>query len=227
MPAKRKKLYPSTWSALANPILVGSIWAPLVAACVLGPDLLKQTASAWFLESETDGQIIVDSPKVYTRERLVNDRLEEARWLEFQLEKTDDQLFKPQFRSVSGQINALNLKELRIASGVNSLNSSEQRSNINDKKSLLDQPEVATRNLSPEEPTIDRFRDLHTFREEVRAELMQTQLDDRHDLVGNTIYRLTFDTTILPGPNTRKLAWIEVELTKGTSSNEVKDIYDD
>jgi len=37
---------------------------------------------------ETEGEIIVDEPKVYTRERLVNDRFREEAWLNEQLTQT-------------------------------------------------------------------------------------------------------------------------------------------
>ena len=36
------------------------------------------------------------------------------------------------------------------------------------------------------------------YREEVRSEIMETRLDDRHDILGNTLFRLKFDATILP-----------------------------
>src|SRR5690349_12489965 len=50
----------------------------------------------WFLRSSgidqllaNDGEILVSSPTIYTRQRLVNDRLERAVWLEDQLKAAD------------------------------------------------------------------------------------------------------------------------------------------
>jgi len=42
--------------------------------------------------------------------------------------------------------------------------------------------------------------------------MMQTQLDDRHDILGNTIYRLSFDSTIIAGSREGELAGITVTL---------------
>ncbi len=53
---------------------------------------------------------------------------------------------------------------------------------------------------------------MSNFRDEVRAEIMRTQLDDRHDIEGNTLYRLIFDTTVLPGDNTEAWAIVHVRL---------------
>jgi hypothetical protein len=53
---------------------------------------------------------------------------------------------------------------------------------------------------------------MNTYREEVRSEMMQTLLDDRHDILGNTIYRLAIDATVLAGRKSDKLALISVIL---------------
>ena len=76
-------------------------------------------------------------------------------------------------------------------------------------------PPTATPGVKPERDTflpepIDQFRDALAYRDEVRAELMRTQLDDRHDLAGNTLYRFDFDATIAPGNNTRASALITI-----------------
>jgi hypothetical protein len=60
--------------------------------------------------------------------------------------------------------------------------------------------------------TSDQFRAMNTYREEVRSEMMQTLLDDRHDIRGNTIYRLAFDATILAGARADNLALVDITL---------------
>ena len=86
-----------------------------------------------------------------------------------------------------------------------------------------DKPETTRVNLPPIAPTTsDLFRMKNTYREAVRAEIMETQLDDRHDIKGNTIYRLAFDATVLPGAKTNALAIIKVTL----SHNPTKLVYD-
>ena len=51
------------------------------------------------------------------------------------------------------------------------------------------------------------------FRDLVRAERLDAMLDDRHDMDGNTLYNLTFDTTIIPDPGVRGFAGIRVLLS--------------
>lgn len=62
--------------------------------------------------------------------------------------------------------------------------------------------------------SIDRFRARLAFREEIRAELQDHLLDDRHDLKGSTLYRLKFDTTIFPGADTSDWAVVDVALVE-------------
>ena len=210
-------------------VLMAVAILPVLAVSILLPALAGpvRLLSSW-LQWETTGLIIVDSPKVYTRERLVNDRLEEASWLDSQLKDTADQLFKPQFRSVAGQLTILKREELSIASGVGAGRTAKATAkNADEPLSTADQSKIGTQPSQTAEPTIDRFRDLHTFREEIRAEMMQTQLDDRHDLGGNTVYRLTFDTTIVAGPNTREIAWIDVDIIREVNNEEKVAIFED
>jgi hypothetical protein len=47
--------------------------------------------------------------------------------------------------------------------------------------------------------TAEVFRAMNAYRDDIRAEIMAAQLDHRHNIVGNTIYRLGFDATVL-GP---------------------------
>jgi hypothetical protein len=63
-----------------------------------------------------------------------------------------------------------------------------------------------------ESTTAAEFRAKNLFREEVRSEITQTQLDDRHDIDGNTIYRLAFDATIIAGTKSDSVAGIKVTL---------------
>lgn len=59
---------------------------------------------------------------------------------------------------------------------------------------------------------IDVFLKKLAFRERVRQELLENNLDDVHDLDGNTLYRLTFDTTVFPEHDTSHWAIVEIEL---------------
>ena len=67
------------------------------------------------------------------------------------------------------------------------------------------------------------FRAKNLYREEVRAEMMQTQLDDRHDILGNTIYRLAFDATVLAGNRADSLAGIKITLSHNPEMLEARE----
>lgn len=245
----------------------------------------------------TAGYIYVDSPEVYTRERLVNDRLEQEEWLRTQLAKTDEIEFRMQglvdIRSFLGfsaafgikadaldaalkkaqieqnmtgikqqeEIDELNhrIKVLELLKKIKELNS-ESTNNIQDSEknqqamSNLENPNSQTKpeggdtignsekssednessvdNLYDElknlltEPKsiyeteakpspIDLFRDRLAYREELRAELIENSLDDRHDLEGNTLYRLKFDATVFPDFDTSAWAVIEITIVRG------------
>jgi hypothetical protein len=58
----------------------------------------------------------------------------------------------------------------------------------------------------------NRFRSLLTYREQVRSLMIENQLDDRHDLRGNSLYRLKFDAAVFPGHNTRRSAKVTVSV---------------
>jgi hypothetical protein len=57
----------------------------------------------------------------------------------------------------------------------------------------------------------DQFLDLQAYRAELRTALNAVRLDDRHDDAGNTLYRLAFKTTVLPGETRNK--WGAARLT--------------
>jgi hypothetical protein len=175
-----------------------------------------------------DGHIIVNSPTVYTRQRLVNDRLSQAAWLQEQLLVTKGS--DPTFRSLD-QVRvrrSANATTIGLAIGP----SGAQSGNVTLVAVPAAKPDVPPSSSSPpaegpaaspesNEPAIplvdpttaDLFRAKNTYREEVRAEMMETQLDDRHDIRGNTIYRLAFDATILAGTRKDSLAVVKVKLS--------------
>ena len=66
--------------------------------------------------------------------------------------------------------------------------------------------------VSVEATTVALFRAKNAYREEIRSEITQTELDDRHDIDGNTIFRLTFDASIIAGTRRDSVAAIGVRL---------------
>ena len=139
----------------------------------------------------TKGKIYVDSPEVYTRERLVNDRYNQDYWLRKQLEKLDN----------------LDIQLVR-----------EQRSTTLDvqiaKSDMLESPAESVGSSGRNQLTFDQeFRVVTGIRDMIRQLILENMLDDRHDLTGNSVYGLKFDTTVIPGANTRLRAYVHVNLT--------------
>lgn len=144
----------------------------------------------------TRGAIYVDSPEIYTRERLVNDRYDQDFWLRAQLRKLDD----PQ-----------NLVTARIAERASAgiaVDTSSPESAPKNSSAPADLPHEGSPLL-----TFDQdFRIRAAIRDTIRQLMLENMLDDRHDLTGNSVYGLKFDTTVIPGSNTRKRAFVRVML---------------
>lgn len=199
----------------AAPFLIG-------AAALFGLYVLRFGWSAvvneWG-EAEPYGAIIVGEPTVYTRERLVNDRFEQEHWLRRRLERTDELEHSGMFDSVqfitssrdtasyrgsvTGNVGAAtNRNPPAAASG-----SGQNAAPPNTDQTLAPPPIPQTKlGVSP----LDRFRDLVAYRDDVRKELMQTQLDDRHDIAGNTLIRLDFDASVVPADRAADTALVVV-----------------
>lgn len=64
---------------------------------------------------------------------------------------------------------------------------------------------------------IERLRDKLALRQEIRDELLDTQLDDRHVRAGSTLYRLKVDSTIHAGNDTSAWAVVEYEILPPSS----------
>lgn len=140
----------------------------------------------------TKGAIYVDSPEIYTRERLVNDRYDQDFWLRGQLGKLDEPT-----NLVTTEI------DQQLSVGVsNSLNPTVGQalptSNNNGKSRPM--------------PFGQDFRIRSAIRDGIRQLVLENMLDDRHDLIGNTVYGLKFDTTVIPGNSSQQRAFVRVKL---------------
>lgn len=209
-----------------------TVVAVVTAVVVLG---FQDPLATWIQNpriQDTFGKIIVESPEVYTRERLVNDRLRQAVWLRKQMHATEDVLTEGVFRSHEGQwaqhlATAMSLQATandRVYGGNDESGPDGAAGNTNDAtesetetRDSPDAPAVSKPVVDPIETgtSLELFRAMNEYREQVRTELMQTQLDDRHDIDGNTLYRLNFNTTIIHGRRSDALAVIRVELEHG------------
>jgi hypothetical protein len=189
-----------------RPFVVSAV---VLAALLLSVFTYRDWPTPWdWLQGGHDGQIIVNSPTVYTRQRLVNDRLQQATWLQEQLNDTGKN-----FRSVD-QLSRRTSEEVGRV-GVEA--ASKPRGGGDQTSAKADQTPAKADQASAdpirvESTTAAEFRAKNLFREEVRAEITQTQLDDRHDINGNTIYRLAFDATVVGGTRKNSVAAIRIAL---------------
>jgi hypothetical protein len=179
--------------------LTGLISPRTVLAVVIGLVLLHlfDLIAIPFAPFTTTGKIFVDSPEVYTRERLVNDRYDQDFWLRQRLEKLNDPenlnlVIGAEYQSVTARAGKGGAEE-----------GAGQAQRHGD-------PEGANpaRRLSFEQ----EFRVASGIRDMIRQQILENMLDDRHDLTGNSVYGLKFDTTVIPGHNTRRSAFVHVSL---------------
>ena len=237
------------------------------------------------------GQITVGSPRIEGRERLINDRREQERWLRDRLDKLNDAPF-----GVSGATDLRSLSSTALQLGVNAdpnlpldaINRQRQtealRQAADDERALAtfrsgarDQviakfnkqeltaaqardeleklgftvnaptvssdtkvaadaaaavagrkpnntllssdgskvlpPDTNPRRADLTSTPIEDFHDRLAAREVIRNELNDIRLDDLHDLNGNTQYRLTFDTGVMPHNDASAWAMVRMKIS--------------
>ena len=207
----------------------GTLWAqaktwPLVSivgvASILFAVYFYKTPISEFIDHADIGKIVVNSPTVYTRQRLVNDRLDQAHWLRTQLKSTEVG-YDQRFNSIDQVRRTVSSTQLKIAdapTGTPAEPSGEKTAESTIERSRATMTAEA---INVEATTLALFRAKNAYREEVRSEITQTELDDRHDIDGNTIFRLTFDASIIAGTRKDSVAAIGVRLKHEPLSNSV------
>lgn len=136
------------------------------------------------LSPPNTGLIFVESPEVYTRQRLVNDRYLQDAWLKDQLEVIDseDSVF------IDTQSWIETVLRARI-----------EGDGETDKTGVTLAEDGGQGDLKI--PFQVRFELQSAARDKIRQLILENALDDRHDLTGNTVFGLKFDTAVLPGSN--------------------------
>jgi hypothetical protein len=166
------------------------------------------------------GQILVDTPEVYTRERLVNDRFREDEWLTDALKQARMKLdVSPGLQAdevaqtttwagdgaaAGGNGDSTSGSDAKHASPMMAVTLGQAAASGDDPKSIRTEA-VRVR-------PIQEFIDVSELRRVVRDELLENQLDDRHDLDANTLLRLKFDASVLPERGGTGWALVTVEL---------------
>jgi hypothetical protein len=160
----------------------------------------------WVTGSEP-GQITLSQPLVYTRERLVDDRLEQINWLNQRLRALDREI-EPAFQSTEGRIE----RSRALGAGL----TTQAGASSNAPMGPAQPPLLET--------TMSRFQQMNLYREALRAERMRAILDDRHDIAGNTVFQLSFEATVLPSRSGRGAGIIALQIRE---DNEGKDEWKD
>jgi hypothetical protein len=186
----------------------------VAVALVVGLAIAFVVFDEGLLRPATYGSIWVDSPEIYTRERLVNDRFLQDAWLTHQfewLERNEASGIMSSSdvrRSLKIQANTAALPQQAAAKETGA---KEPPASNGGMKDAGETPESKS-SFQPWQSPRDRLVDLVDSRDQIRNLLIENQLDDRHDLSGNALYRLKFDTTVLPGHKTLAHAEVYVRL---------------
>ena len=164
----------------------------------------------------TYGTVVVDTPQIFTRERLVNDRFREEAWLESQLQSLTDN--QPVIASKDSYLNQLDLI----------LDGAEQAQGAERDKFTAALEKLAANNIPQNAPLFpDQFQKLQRYRDLVRRQLIENDLDDRHDLRSNSLFLFKFGASIAPGPRTSSPVRITLNLEEGNARRPLGKTADD
>ena len=186
------------------------VWAALIVALLLlFVNFQPASFIGWVLGPS--GKVYVSSPGVYTRERLVNDRNDEDFWLREQLRILDD--YEVGFSAVTRSDLRLTAEVSGVSAGGNGppgsasgQASGEAGNGPPSANDSFGQPSLAF---------LDSFAIRTAARDTIRQSILENLLDDRHDLTGNSVYGLKFDTTVIPGHFTTGRAFVRLSIMPG------------
>jgi hypothetical protein len=188
--------------------------------------LLAAMLPLLFTSCETQGTVYVSHPSVFTRERLVKERLREEQFYTAQLDRSWDSL-----QTINGLVDQ-RIKTsvaLQLAAGNNGAApavSTPAAPDFPGGSATLPNPNDIVSSKAQLTP-IDQLKNVSAYREAVYAELRTKQLDDMHDANGATIRDLTFDITIAPGTNTHRAALVVMEIDKAECADQNSECLDD
>lgn len=152
---------------------------------------------------EPSGAIYVSSPGVYTRERLVNDRNDQNYWLRSQMEQLDAHVIG--YSTVTG--------EARAASATAGASRSDRQDALEPATTGMPEQGSEVETAAPELSFNDQFVLKSAWRDGIRHAILENLLDDRHDLTGNSVYGLRFNTTVYPGWHTTGRAFVRISIS--------------
>ncbi|GFE65787.1 hypothetical protein [Litoreibacter roseus] len=166
-----------------------AVWAFPPARTLQTLDSVRRDAGIWY-STESEGMIMVDSPQVFTRERLVNQRLKDSAWIEKQLEQVDKLLEDKKF----AQADALQLSQKFLEL----VQEGAEKADASDTLPTVDITEL--QGLVEPQP-LAVFQAAQYYREMLTQSRYEAILDDAHDIGSNTLQRLNFRMTVSPARN--------------------------
>ncbi|MXN46212.1 hypothetical protein GR138_13520 [Shinella kummerowiae] len=174
-----------------------------------------------YTQFRTSGKIYIDSPEVYTRERLVNDRYEQAVWLRDEMARLDAGSYLS--TRISDSTRRTTDLTLRAKEGDKTAGESAGDTNGSNGTgaagAALPQLEKMPFDLEHEIKAATR--------DKIRQSIIENMLDDRHDLIGNTLVALKFDTTVIPNRSVERRAFVEVSLDTGNIAFKYDDVMNE
>ncbi len=201
---EKRSIGPEIGERVKNAILAVSgsylLWAVLVAAVLLAAINVEPRRLAGWLIGPT-GEVFVSSPGVYTRERLVNDRNDQDFWLREQLRLLDED--KGGFSTITNSDLRLKVDAAATPGGSGEPVGDAPTKNAGGEPQAAAQPSLSF---------LDSFAIRAAARDSIRQSILENLLDDRHDLTGNSVYGLKFDTTVIPGRFTTGRAFVRLSI---------------
>ena len=164
------------------------------------------------------GFVEIDTPEVYTRERLVNDRFVEDTWLKDLLSSSATKRSLPSLSIADSNRRGAEVRTA-VASAAGDGQSPGPKPEGPAPDANGDQPpSVAAPDTSAAVlDNILAFKADQLYRQTIRQAIIENQLDDTHDLRGNSLYLFKFDASVLPTETNRRQLRIDMELSNRTS----------
>ncbi|MFK7763929.1 MAG: hypothetical protein AB8B62_11740 [Roseobacter sp.] len=182
------------WSAGAITSPFGIVVTAMILIYAFAPiDRTLQSVESFLqdhvrFDQSREGLIVVDTPQLFTRERLINERLQESAWIETQLEEVDQLLENDKFAQVDTVSVTRRLMSIVGKDGQDNLEAAD----------FAKLSELAE-NLGLSKPTpLQQFRDAKNYRERLSLQRYDSILDDAHDIGSNTLHRMNFRLTLSP-----------------------------
>ena len=170
-----------------------------------------------FFDPKHEGVIIVESPQLFTRERLVNQRLSDSDWIEGRIKAVNDFVDENRF----GLPDSIRTRALERHFGVEDLQPSTDRAERGGKaKPSKDQGGDGSSEEDPLKVNVNpktEFLEAHEFRQYLVQKKYESVLDDAHDTHSNTLHRLNLNLFLSPGRKySSSIAAVSIRLQQPT-----------